>query len=50
MARTWKEVRAKAVSDDRLDEQRIAEHKDCALASVRAHQLAKVRNIYSVKQ
>lgn len=50
MARTWKEIRAKAMASDRLDEQRIAKHKDRAVAEVRAHRLAEIRDIYGLKQ
>lgn len=50
MAKTWKDVRAKAVAGGRLDEARIAAHRDRALAEVRAHKLAEIRSAYGLNQ
>lgn len=49
-AQSWKAVRAQAVADGRIDEQRVAELKEEALARVRAHKLAEVRNATGLNQ
>lgn len=50
MAKRWKDVRRAAVEADRLDEGRIAEHKERALAEVRAQRLADIRTAYGLNQ
>lgn len=49
-AHSWKAVRAQAVADGRIDEQRVAELKEEALARVRAHKLAEVRSATGLNQ
>ncbi len=49
-AQNWKAVRAKAVTDGRVDEERVAELKARALAQVRAHRLAEVRSATGLNQ
>lgn len=50
MNKNWKDVRAKAVSGGHLNEERISEHKKNALARVRAHRLAEIRDAYGLNQ
>jgi predicted transcriptional regulator len=45
MARIWQDVRAEADATGRLDESRIAEHRQQLRAQVRAHRLANVREV-----
>jgi len=46
----WRDVRAKAVSEGRLNEERVLEHKARMLGEVRAHRLGEVRKVYGLKQ
>ena len=50
MAKRWQEVRAKAVGTHQVDEKRVAESKRRALAEVRAHRLAEIREAYGLNQ
>ena len=50
MAKKWRDVRAKALATDRLNEARIDEHKKQALATVRARRLADLRDAYGLNQ
>lgn len=50
MAKTWRDIRAKAVATDKLSEARIGEHKKQALAVVRARRLADLRDAYGLNQ
>jgi predicted XRE-type DNA-binding protein len=43
MAKSWKNVRSEAVRAGRLDENRVAKHRDDAVVRVRAHRLAELR-------
>jgi ribosome-binding protein aMBF1 (putative translation factor) len=43
MSKKWSEVRDKAVREGRLDERRLAAHKERLLAATRGHQLAELR-------
>lgn len=49
-AQSWKAVRAQAVADGRINEQRVAELKEEALARVRAHKLAELRSSTGLNQ
>lgn len=49
-ARNWKAVRAQAVANGRVNEERVAELKGRALAQVRAHRLAEVRSATGLNQ
>lgn len=46
----WRDVRAKAVSAGRIDEEKVSDHKADMLADIRAHKLAEIRNIYGLRQ
>ena len=50
MAKTWKEVRAEAVRDGRLDEAAVAVHRERLTNEVRAHKLAEVRRTQQLTQ
>ncbi|AFZ69597.1 helix-turn-helix domain-containing protein [Deinococcus peraridilitoris] len=43
MPKTWKQVRAEAAERGRIDEAKVAEHREAGLASVRAYRLAELR-------
>ncbi len=43
MARKWKEIRARAISEARLDDQKIAAHKGRLLAPQLGYELAQRR-------
>lgn len=49
-AYSWKTVRAQAVADGRINEQRVAELEAEALARVRAHKLTEVRSATGLNQ
>lgn len=49
-AQNWKAVRAGAVADGRVNEERVAELKGRALAQVCAHRLAEVRSATGLNQ
>lgn len=46
----WSEVRAQALRDGQVNEERVAELKGAALAQVRAHRLAEVRSATGLNQ
>ena len=46
MARTWREVRAEAVAQGRLDPQRADNARKEMLEAVRAHRLAEIRKAH----
>src|SRR5690606_14834642 len=46
----WRDVRAKAVREGRLDEKKVQEHKARMIADERAHKLAELRNHYGLRQ
>ena len=48
--RRWSEVRAQAVREGRVNEERVADLKGAALAQVRAHRLAEVRTATGLNQ
>lgn len=50
MARDWKKVRAEAVDSGRLDEERIAQHRESLADDVRAHRLADIRRAHHINQ
>lgn len=50
MAKTWKDVREAAVRAGRLDENNVAEQRREAMATVRAHRLAELRDAGGLNQ
>lgn len=46
----WREVRAKAVGEGRLDEKQVQAHKARMLADERAHKLAELRSHFGLRQ
>ena len=50
MARTWKEIRAEAVAEGRLDEQSVARSREQTLAKIRAYRLAELRKAVGLNQ
>ncbi len=50
MARTWKDVRETALRTGRIDENKVSEHRREAMATVRAHRLAELRDAGGLNQ
>jgi len=50
MPRTWRDVRREAVNEDRIDERRVAGHRDRLEGEVVAHRLAEIRKSRSLSQ
>jgi ribosome-binding protein aMBF1 (putative translation factor) len=50
MPRSWKELRAEAVADGRLDAEPVTDSKARQLAEVRAHRLAELREALGMTQ
>src|SRR5690554_7923338 len=46
----WRDVRAKAVREGRLDEKKAQAHKARMLADERAHKLAELRSHFGLRQ
>lgn len=46
----WRDVRAKAVQEGRLDEKKVQEHKARMLGEMRAYKLSEARKVYGLKQ
>jgi len=46
----WRDVRAKAVREGRLDEKKAQAHKARMLADERAHKLAELRSQFGMRQ
>lgn len=50
MTKTWKNVRARAVADGKIGEERVAGHKAEAVAQVLAHRLTELRQAVGLNQ
>lgn len=46
----WRDVRAKAVREGRLDEKKVQAHKARMIADERAHKLAELRSHFGLRQ
>ncbi len=50
MPKTWRDVRREAVDEGRIDERRVAAHRDRLEGEVVAHRLAEIRKAHGLSQ
>lgn len=50
MAKTWRETRREAVDEGRIDQRRVAAHRDRLEGELVAHRLAEIRKAHGLSQ
>ena len=50
MAKTWRDTRREAVDEGRIDERRVAAHRDRLEGEIVAHRLAEIRKARGLSQ
>jgi len=50
MAKTWRDIRREAVDEGRIDERRVAAHRDRLEGELVAHRLAEIRKAHGLSQ
>ena len=50
MAKTWRDTRREAVDEGRIDEGRVAAHRDRLKGEIVAHRLAEIRKAHGLSQ
>jgi predicted XRE-type DNA-binding protein len=50
MAKSWRDTRRDAFDDGRVDERRVAEHRDRLEGELVAHRLAEIRKAHGLSQ